>query len=232
MASDICGCLRFHPNYRSLPQDAPSMMDVIVHAFVTLFVIIDPIAVSAIFIGLTQGGDDSYRRRMAVRGTAIAAIVLLVFAFLGEYLFFALGITLPAFSIAGGALLFLLAIDMVLARRSGLRSTTVSEDREADRKEDISVFPLAIPLITGPGAMTSVLLLMERYSGNVLRQFAVVVVVVAVMALTFAALSYASKVTRLLGVTGVNVVGRVFGIILAALAVQFILNGLKGSGLI
>ncbi len=208
------------------------MIDVVVHAFVTLFVIVDPIAVAAIFIGLTQGGDDGYRRRMAVRGTVIAAIVLLVFAFVGEYLFLALGITLPAFSIAGGALLFLLAIDMVLARRSGLRSTTVSEEREADQKEDISVFPLAIPLITGPGALTSVLLLMERNSGNPLRQFAVVGVVVLVMALTYAALIYASKMTRLLGVTGVNVVGRIFGIILAALAVQFILNGLKGSGLV
>jgi len=208
------------------------MINVVVHAFVTLFVIVDPIAVAAIFIGLTHGGDDSYRRRMAVRGTAIAAIVLLVFAFVGEYLFRALGITLPAFSIAGGALLFLLAIDMVLARRSGLRSTTVSEEREADQKEDISVFPLAIPLITGPGALTSVLLLMEKNSGDLILDVAVVGVVLAVMALTYAALAYATSVTRLLGVTGVNVVGRVFGIILAALAVQFILNGLKGSGLI
>jgi multiple antibiotic resistance protein len=208
------------------------MINVVVHAFVTLFVIVDPIAVAAIFIGLTQGGDDGYRRHMAVRGTVIAAIVLLVFAFVGQYLFLALGITLPAFSIAGGALLFLLAIDMVLARRSGLRSTTVSEEREADQKEDISVFPLAIPLITGPGALTSVLLLMERTSGNLILQFAVLGVVVVVMALTYAALAYASKMTRLLGITGVNVVGRVFGIILAALAVQFILNGLKGSGLV
>lgn len=208
------------------------MIDVVVHAFVTLFVIVDPIAVAAIFIGLTQGGDHGYRRRMAVRGTAIAAIVLLVFAFVGQYLFLALGITLPAFSIAGGALLFLLAIDMVLARRSGLRSTTISEEREADQKEDISVFPLAIPLITGPGALTSVLLLMERNSGNLILQFAVLGVVVVVMALTYAALAYASTMTRFLGVTGVNVVGRVFGIILAALAVQFILNGLKGSGLV
>ena len=157
------------------------MINVVVHAFVTLFVIVDPIAVAAIFIGLTQGGDASYRRRMAVRGTAIAAIVLLVFAFVGQYLFLALGITLPAFSIAGGALLFLLAIDMVLARRSGLRSTTISEEREADQKEDISVFPLAIPLITGPGALTSVLLLMERTSGNLILQFAIVGVVVVVM---------------------------------------------------
>ncbi len=208
------------------------MINVVVHAFVTLFVIVDPIAVAAIFIGLTQGGDDGYRRHMAVRGTVIAAIVLLVFAFVGQYLFLALGITLPAFSIAGGALLFLLAIDMVLARRSGLRSTTVSEEREADQKEDISVFPLAIPLITGPGALTSVLLLMERTSGNLILQFAVLGVVVVVMALTYAALAYASKMTRLLGITGVNVVGRVFGIILAALAVQFILDGLKGSGLV
>ena len=127
-----------------------TMIEILFHAFITLLVIVDPVSVGAIFMSLTLGGDAAYRRGMAIRGTAIATGVLLVFAVVGEYLFRALGISLAAFSIAGGVLLFLLAIDMVLVRRTGLRTTTVSEDREAGHKEDISVFPLAIPLIAGP----------------------------------------------------------------------------------
>jgi multiple antibiotic resistance protein len=208
------------------------MFETLFHAFVTLFVIVDPVGVAAIFLSLTAGGDEAFRRRMALRGTAIATVVLLVFAFVGEYLFLLLGITLPAFTIAGGALLFLLAIDMVLVRRTGLRSTTVSEDREAGAKEDISVFPLAIPLIAGPGALTSILLLMARTSADPLLQAGVLAVLLLVMGLTLAILWFASGMVRFLGVTGVNVVGRVLGIILAALAVQFILNGLAESRLL
>lgn len=203
----------------------------IFHAFVTFIIIVDPIAVAAIFVALTMGSDEAYRKRMAARGTAIATAVVFVFAFAGEFLFRALGISLPAFSIAGGALLFLLAIDMVLVRRTGLRSTTVSEDREAGSKEDISAFPLAIPLIAGPGAMTSILLLMERTDHNPWLQASILAVVLVVMAMTYGILIFSSQVTHVLGVTGVNVVGRVFGIILAALAVQFILNGIKAAGL-
>ncbi|MGB8276174.1 MAG: MarC family protein [Alphaproteobacteria bacterium] len=208
------------------------MLEALFHAFITLFVIVDPIGVAAVFLSLTAGGDEAFRVRMAWRGTVIATVVLLVFAFVGEYLFRLLGITLPAFSIAGGVLLFLLAIDMVLVRRTGLRSTTVSEDREAGAKEDISVFPLAIPLIAGPGALTSILLLMTRTEGTPLLQAAVLAVLLVVMMITYGVLRFAGAMVRYLGVTGVNVVGRVLGIILAALAVQFILNGLAGSRLL
>lgn len=207
------------------------MTNTLVHAFVTLFVIVDPFGVAPIFLTLTIGSDDQYRKRMALRGTVIATIVIFVFAFVGDYLFRALGVSIPAFSIAGGVLLFLLAIDMVLARRSGLRSTTVSEDREAGSREDISVFPLAIPLIAGPGALTSILLLMERTNHVIALQAGIIAVLLVVMGINYIALSFAHHVTRLLGVTGVNVVGRVFGIILAAVAVQFILNGIERSGL-
>jgi len=208
------------------------MTDTLIHAFITLFVIADPFGIAPIFLSLTAGSDETYKKRMAVRGVAIATIVILVFAFVGEYLFRALSVSIEAFSIAGGALLFLLAIDMVLARRTGLRSTTVSEDREAGSKEDISVFPLAIPLIAGPGALTSILLLMERTNHDILLQAGIIADLLVVMALNYVALSYARYLNRLLGVTGVNVVGRVFGIILAALAVQFILNGIERSGLL
>jgi multiple antibiotic resistance protein len=208
------------------------MAETVFHAFITFFVIVDPIGIGPIFVSLTLGENDAYRRRMAFRGTVIATVVLFAFAFVGEYLFKALGITLAAFSIAGGVLLFLLAIDMVLARRTGLRSTTLSEDREAGHKEDISVFPLAIPLIAGPGALTSVLLLMARSEHEPLLQAAILGVLLVVMVLTLVFLIAATYVMKYLGVTGVNVVSRVLGIILAALAVQLIVDGIRESGLL
>lgn len=208
------------------------MIETLVHAFVTLFVIVDPIGVAAIFTGLSGTMPAPERRRVALNGTVIATGVILVFAFAGEYLFRALGISISAFSIAGGALLFLLAINMVLVQRTGLSSTTVSEDREAVSKDDITVFPLAIPLLAGPGALTSILLLMSRVEGNLPAQIGIVGVVLMVMALAAVALMSSSRLVHLLGVTGVNVIGRVFGIILAALAVQFILNGIRTSGLV
>lgn len=208
------------------------MIETTVHAFVTLFVIIDPIGVSAIFLGLAGTMPPAERRRVAVHATTIATVVLLIFAFGGDFLFRALGISIPAFSIAGGALLFLLAIDMVFVKRTGLSSTTVIEDREAASRDDITVFPLAIPLLSGPGAMASILLLMGNVEGQPLLQAAVVGVLLAVMALACATLMGAGIVVRLLGITGVNVIGRVFGIIVAALAIQFILNGIERSGLV
>lgn len=208
------------------------MIEIAAHAFVTLFVIVDPISVGAIFLGLSDRLTEHQRRHVALNATIIATVVLLLFAFGGEYLFRLLGISISAFSIAGGALLFLLAIDMVLAKRTGLRSTTVSEDREAESKDDITVFPLAIPLIAGPGALTSILLLMGQAEPNLWKQGTVIAVVIVVMALTAVFLRAAGAMVRLLGVTGVNVIGRVFGIILAALAIQYILNGLKSSGLV
>jgi multiple antibiotic resistance protein len=208
------------------------MAETVFHAFITFFVIIDPVGIGPVFMGLTLGEDQAHRRRTAVRGTVIATVVLFTFAFVGEPLFRALGITLAAFSIAGGVLLFLLAIDMVLARRTGLRSTTLSEDREAGHKEDISVFPLAIPLIAGPGALTSVLLLMARTEHDPLLQAAVLGVLLVVMLLTLLLLILAAHAVKYLGVTGINVVSRVLGIILAALAVQLIVDGIAATELL
>lgn len=208
------------------------MIETLTHAFVTLFVIVDPIGVAAIFVGLSGTLPPSERRRVALKGTVIATGVILAFAFAGDYLFHALGISISAFGIAGGALLFLLAINMVLVQRTGLSSTTLSEDREAASKDDITVFPLAIPLLAGPGALTSILLLMNGIEGDLLAQAGLIGVVLVVMGLAAATLMSASQLLRLLGITGVNVIGRVFGIILAALAIQFILNGIKTSGLV
>lgn len=205
------------------------MQNLIAYSFVTLFVIIDPIGCAAIFATLMRGAPDEQRRRVALRGTMIAGLLLLVFAFGGEWILDALGISLPAFRIAGGILLFLLATDMVFARPSGIRSPTPPEQQEAAHRDDISVFPLAFPLLAGPGALTSIVLLIGK-AGSVLGAAGVILSLAAVMALTAAALLAATRVTRLLGVTGANVVSRILGIVLAALAAQLVLDGLSQSG--
>jgi multiple antibiotic resistance protein len=201
------------------------MIEQILHGVVALLVIIDPVGSAAIFAALMRGAPEPFRRRMAWRGTLVAGILILAFAFIGAPLLDALGITLPAFRVAGGVLLFLLAVDMVFARPSGIRYPTPREEEEAEHRTDISVFPLAFPLLAGPGALTSIVLLMAR-APSPLEAAGVVVALIIVMAVTLALLLAASQVVRLLGVTGTNVVGRVLGIILAALAAQYVLDGI------
>lgn len=208
------------------------MTEILFDTFLLLFVVIDPIGLAPMFVALTPGESAAVRRRMAVRGTALAGIVLVIFAFVGEPLLAALRISLPAFRIAGGLLLFLLAIDMVFARHSGVRGPTPREQVEAEARRDISVFPLAVPLIAGPGAITTVLLATSRGDDSAAALGALLAMLALVLLLALAALLAATRLTRLLGETGSNVVGRVFGIVLAALAVQFVLDGLQtGLGL-
>lgn len=201
----------------------------VVQAFATLFVVIDPVGVAPVFTALTQGVDPIERRAMAVRGALVATLILVVFAVAGEWLLDALGITLPAFRVGGGILLMLVSIDMVFARRSGVRQPTGPEETEARHRDDISVFPLAFPLIGGPGAMTSVVLLSGGSIQDPARLAVLLIVLLVVLAMTLAFLLGADRVLRLLGVTGVNVIGRVFGVILAALAAQFIIDGIRQS---
>ncbi|EWY42651.1 antibiotic resistance protein MarC [Skermanella stibiiresistens SB22] len=208
------------------------MLDLALTSAVALLVTIDPIGTGPVFAALTRGSDDAHRRLMAVKGVLIAACILFVFAFAGNFLLRALGIGLPAFRIAGGILLLLLAIDMAFARPSGLRSTTEPEQAEASLKDDISVFPLAIPLIAGPGALTSLLLLMGRTEGDILGQAVVLGVLALVLLTNLGVLLAAAKVTKLMGVTGVNVVNRILGILLAALACQFVIDGIMQSGIV
>jgi len=200
------------------------------YAFVTLFVIVDPVGTAVIFAGLTRNWKHRERREAAWRGSTIAAILLLVFALLGDPLMRALGVTLAAFHVAGGILLFLLAIDMVFARPSGIHAPTVPEQKEAQKRDDVAVFPLAFPLIAGPGALTSIVLLMSRATTTV-SAAGILGALAVVLALTLAALLQASRLARLLGVTGGNVVGRVLGVILAAIAAQFVLDGIAASHL-
>lgn len=204
-------------------------MNLFFDTFIVLFVVVDPIGLTPIFAAITQGGTPAYRRRMAVRGTFIAAIILLAFALGGAALLRLLGIGMPAFQIAGGILLFLVALDMVFVRHSGIRSTTEREQREAELKADVSVFPLAFPLIAGPGALTTVLLMAGKHAQYVSGTAVVLVVVVVVLLLALTALLQAGRIMRLMGETGANVITRVLGVVLTALAVQYVLDGLQAG---
>ena len=203
------------------------MTDLLINAFVTLLVVIDPIGTAALFSALTQGGSDEYKRRMALRATGIASIILIAFTLIGGWLLNTLGIGLPAFRVAGGILLFFIAIDMVFARESGLRSTTVREQQEAVHKEDISVFPLAIPLLAGPGAITTMLLLSSGTGIQAGWLWLLLAVLISVLFLTLVSFLAAARIMRVIGLTGSNVISRVLGVLLAALAVQFVFDGLQ-----
>lgn len=202
-------------------------LEQLINLFIVLFVVIDPIGLAPIFGALTRGGSVSYQRRMAVKGVLLATGILFMFAFTGEYLLDALGISVPAFRIAGGILLFLVAIDMVFARQSGLRSTTVREQEEARFREDISVFPLAFPLLAGPGGLTTILLLVGDARGDSTYFWAILGVLALVLLIALIALFLAGPLMRLLGETGANVIDRLLGVILSALAVQFVVDGVE-----
>lgn len=201
-------------------------MDWILNAFVVLFVVVDPVGNAPIFAALTRGQSEVERRRAALKGIALAAAILLVFFAVGNGLLSALGIGIPAFRIAGGLLLFLIAIDMVFARQSGLRGATASERAEAHERDDISIFPLAFPLIAGPGAITTVLLMASQgdgWPGQLIR----LGLIVAVLLITLGSLLITARIVRLLGETGANVIDRLLGLILAAIAVQFVVDGAR-----
>ena len=202
------------------------MTDNVINSFILLFVVVDPIGVASLFCAITHGYSVKAARAAALRGVTVAFFIIVGFILGGSALLKYLGVTMPAFTIAGGILLLLLAIDMVVVRQSGLRTATQSEQHEAEHKADISVFPLAIPMIAGPGTLTTVLLLTGEHGWS--RQTAETVGVVAVVLLvSLILLLLARSIQRALGETGVNVIVRVFGILLAALAVQYISNGIR-----
>jgi len=196
----------------------------LITAFVTMFVVIDPIGLAPFFVALTQGMTAEERRSIALRASATAFVVLTLFALFGEAVLGFVGITMPAFRVAGGILLFLTALDMLFERRSKRRKDQTQEDRA-----DPSVFPLAIPLIAGPGAIASVILLAGQRPGweGPALALAVTVAVIAVALVLFMA---SGLLERALGRTGINVVTRILGMLLAALSVQFVLDGLRDFG--
>lgn len=197
----------------------------LITAFVTLFVIIDPIGLVPLFVALTQGMTTRERRAIGARALIVAAILLTLFAAAGEAVLGFVGISMPAFRIAGGILLFLTALDMLFERRSKRRQDQTEEDRP-----DPSVFPLAIPLIAGPGAIATMILLVGQQPGWT-GLATVVGVMLAVLLLVMAMFLTASLFERALGRVGINVVTRLLGMLLAALSVQFVLDGLRDFGM-
>ena len=198
----------------------------LVTAFATLFVIIDPIGLTPLFLALTPGASRAERRAIAVRACLLAVGVLTLFAFFGEAVLGFVGISMPAFRIAGGILLFLTALDMLFERRSKRREDRVEE------LPDPSVFPLGIPLIAGPGAIASVILLTGGAQGELIGTLAVVGVMVAVIGLVFIFFLGSGVLEHVLGKIGINVVTRLLGMLLAALSVQFVVDGLSDLSLI
>ncbi len=202
------------------------MIESAINAFILLFVVIDPVGVAPTYAALIRNQPPAASRATAVRGVSVALAIFVFFIFGGRALLRYLGVGMPAFTIAGGILLFLLAVDMVLVRQSGLRTVIPSEQLEAERRDDISVFPLAIPMIAGPGSLTTVLLLTGDQGWRSAQTWMVLGVVAVILLITLIMLLAAQIISRALGETGVNVVARVFGIVLAALAVQYVSNGL------
>lgn len=195
----------------------------LVNMFLALLVVVDPMGLAPIFAGLTAGYSEAEKRQIALRAVGIGSATLLVFALVGNALLGALGIGIPAFRIAGGVLLFLTALDMIFARPSGARNKTVSGSTPVDNGHDIAVFPLAIPLIAGPGAITTILL----YTGDksFVGMLPILAVLLCVLALVLVSLLFTTRIMRVFGETGANVLARVLGVLLAALAVQFIVDG-------
>jgi len=198
-------------------------------ALATLLAMVDPVGTVPVFLGLTAAVTRGERRRIARRAVLVASAVLTLFAVAGQPLLRALRISIPAFQIAGGVLLFLIAVDMLFARRSGVRQTP-EETADALGRHDVSVFPLAIPLLSGPGTITATVLLVSRAAGDGGQLTMVAAAVVVTMATTWLVLLGAEAVQRALGVTGIHVLTRVMGILLSALAVQMILDGLRAAG--
>lgn len=198
-------------------------------AFTTLFVIIDPPGCAPIFATLTQGTSKKHQRDMAFKSVAVASVILVGFAYVGEFLFAKLGISLDALRIAGGIMLFIIGLNMVFEKRTEKREDR-AEDllEEIEDPEDISVFPMGIPMIAGPGTMASILLLKSR-TGTLEAELTVMAALVAVLLITLLSFLIAGPLIKMLGRTFTNILTRVLGVLLATLAAQFIIDGVKGA---
>ncbi len=204
------------------------MIELFASAFATFFVIIDPPGCAPIFASLTQSCTPAQRRALALRSVAIASGILLFFGLFGEDLLDALGISLAAFRIAGGIMLFMIALEMVFERRTQRRENRANQVNATPEIEDISVFPMAIPMIAGPGSIASIMLLMARSEG-LERSLVVLGALALILVLTLLALLAAGPLMRLLGHKIEAMITRILGVILAALAAQFVIDGISVS---
>jgi len=202
--------------------------ELFISALVTFLVIIDPPGCAPIYASLTTGASAAQRRAMAIRAVVVAAIILLVFALFGQVLLSALGIELYSFRIAGGIMLFLIALEMVFEKRTQRREARAQDVIDRPEIEDVSVFPMAMPMIAGPGSIASVMLLMGR-SESWAERGVVLGALGVVLAITLIALLAAGPLMRLVGERIEIVITRVLGVILAALAAQFVIDGLRAS---
>jgi multiple antibiotic resistance protein len=204
------------------------MIELFISAFITLFVVIDPPGCAPIYASVTKGANAAQRRSMALRAVLVAGIILLVFALFGEQLLSALHIELDSFRIAGGIMLFVIAIDMVFEKRTQRREERAQKIIDTPEIEDVSIFPMAMPMIAGPGSIASIMLLVAQNDG-LDRALVILGALLAVLLLTLAALLAAGPLMRLLGSKTEAVITRLLGVLLAALAAQFVIDGLRGS---
>ena len=204
------------------------MLELFVSSFITFFVVIDPPGCAPIFAGLTGGATPIHRRAMAIRAVGVASGILLVFALFGQALLHGLGISLASFRIAGGIMLFLIALEMVFERRTQKREDRAAKVAATAEVEDVSIFPMAMPMIAGPGSIASVMLLMARNAGWEHRGV-VLAALAANLALMIVSLLAAGAIMRVLGAKIEAVITRLLGVLLAALAVQFVMDGLQVS---
>ncbi|QIG81641.1 MarC family protein [Stakelama tenebrarum] len=204
------------------------MIELFISTFMTFFVVIDPLGCAPIYAGLTAGASSRERVAMATRAVVVSAVILLIFAWVGEQLLGALGISLDAFRIAGGIMLFLIAIDMVFEKRSQRREDRAQKILEQPEVEDVSIFPMAMPMIAGPGSIASIMLLMSQSDGTQ-ATIVVLAAMMTILVLTLVALIAAGPLMRLLGAKIEAVITRLLGVLLAALATQFVVDGLRES---
>lgn len=228
----IVRCLGRH-NLSEFTLDA-EFITLLAASLVTFFVVIDPIGVAPIFASLTNGSTPVHRRVMAIKSVLIATVILFGFAYLGEWLLGALHISLDAFRAAGGVLLFLIALEMIFEKRTERREERAEALNGADgtipgTQDDISVFPMAIPMMAGPGAIASVMLFMNEAEGRVDLQLAVFAGMGANLVLCLVLFLAIAMVMRLIGDTLAAMITRLLGVILAALAAQFIFDGISGA---
>ncbi|MDB5393649.1 MAG: MarC family transcriptional regulator [Rhodospirillales bacterium] len=203
------------------------LIDLAINSFITFFVIIDPIGLIGIFNGLAVRMTPHDKRRLAIRGITVGSGILVLFSIGGERLLGALGISLPAFRAAGGAMLFMLAIEMMFQHRHERRRETAENVADEPPKDDVAIFPLGIPLIAGPGAITSALLLTSRHKGDMIEQGIVLVAMLAVLAITLVTFLVAERLGRVIGPTLVAITTRLLGILLAAVAVEYMVVGVR-----
>lgn len=208
------------------------MLQTALTSFTTFFATIGPIEAAVLFATLTPKMERAERRQIAIRATLIASLILVVFTAFGGPLLRQLGVTLPALQTAGGIVLALIALDMIFARPGSGFKLTPSEGQEAQTKDDLAVFPLATPLLAGPGAMSAGILLAANTEGDPIRLGIVLGALAAVMGATLMLLLLGHELNRILGITAQRVLMRVFGILLSAIAVQAIFNGVGASGML